>query len=182
VGFFEPITDTANGWYIVGHVANNDSEPRKTGMMETIMVKEMGGQGSLLAAPLGFTEVYNDSGTGYRKDHDWSVWQASCPANFVALSHFARMSHTAPNIDFPMQNPFRNVRCVHIGAVEPAAPLTKADMIHTGEGSGGRNIVTYRIKPGSGSGIGGNFFYAERPNDYNSSPGAIPRLYVLKNP
>jgi len=183
VAFFQPKTDTANGWYVVGHVANNDNEPGKTGNMDTIMVKEIGAPGSLLAEPLGYTEVYIDKDTGYRKDHDWSVWRASCPANFVALSDFAKRDHSAPNTDFPAQNPFRDVRCVHISAVESAAPLNKADMVHTGEGSGGRNIITYRIKPNDGSNaVGGNFFYAARPNDYKDSPTADMRLYVLKDP
>ena len=174
-----PVPDTTNGYYVVGHAANRDSETKKTGRIKTIMVKEIGEPGKLLASPIGFEKVTETSG-GERK---WSIWRANCPANFVALGDFAKWEHDEPNMDIPSQNPFKDVRCVNRGQVEAAAPLSKNEIIHDNDGSGEWKFVTYKIEPASGSNaINGNFFYGIRPNEFSDEPPADAEVWVLKNP
>jgi hypothetical protein len=180
IGIYTPVADTENGWFVVGHSADKNNRPETAATIDSILVKELGESGKLLREPLGYAEVYNDKSTSGAKD--WSIWKANCPVGFVALSYFAKYGHDAPNINIPTENPFRDMRCVSESLVEAAPIPTKADLIYNGEGSGGRNIMVYSIKPAAGSNaVDGNFFYAHIPGNYGDPIPTKLRLYVLKN-
>ena len=175
---WSPVSDTENGYYVVGHAANRDSRTEKTGTIKTIMVKEIGPQGSMLAAPIDFTPV-----TEFTGGRQWSIWRAVCPANFVSLGDFAKWDKSKPNMDIPDQNPFKDVRCVSVGATEAAAPLSNTETVYNNDGSGEWGFVAYKIKPTAGSSaINGNFFYGVRVDSFTAAPPEDAEPRVLKNP
>jgi hypothetical protein len=181
VGLYGP--KGSNGYYVVGHVADNNNDVRpgaNLASMDSILVKELGEPGKLLAKPLDFTQVYRDSGTGAKDD--WSLWQAVCPVNFVSVGYFARKGHGGPNMNMP-DDPFADVRCVHKTLVEPAAIPNLNSFFFTGEHQRGYNLLLFRIKPVAGSdAIDGNFFYPFSPDPYGTPFPANLKLWVLKNP
>ncbi len=181
IGVYSPVADPDNGWFIVGHAADTNNRPETDATVDSILVKEVGvPSGTLLREPLGYTEVYNDRSTGAKED--WSIWKAQCPVGFVTLGHFGKDKHSAPNVNIPSENPFRDVRCISEGALERAPVPTKADVIYDGNGSGGRNIMVYAVKPGGETGVNGNFFYTIIPGDYNDPIPSNLKVYVLKDP
>ncbi len=181
IGVYAPVAEPDNGWYIVGHSADKNNRPETAATIDSILVKEIGETGKLLREPLGYEEIYNDKSTSGWKD--WSIWKANCPVGFVALSYFAKYGHSAPNTNIPSENPFKDVRCVSEGLVEPAVAPTTANVIYNGEGSGGRNIMVYSIKPQTAAGtVDGNFFYTQTPGNYSDPIPSNLKLYVLKNP
>ena len=182
IGVYSPIATPENGYFVVGHIANNNNDPRPGWVadIDSILVKELGEPGKLLAKPISYTQVYNDAGT--RGKEDWSIWQANGPVNFVAVGFFARKGHDAPNLNFP-SDLFNDIRCVHKSLVEPAAIPTKDSFFFSGESQRGYNLLVYRIKPVEGSdAIDGNFFYPFSPREYSNPLPTNLKLYVLKNP
>ena len=181
IGVYSP--KASDSYYVVGHVADNNNDVRPNlnlASLDSILVKELGEPGKLLAKPVGFTQVYNDAGT--RGKEDWSIWQADCPVNFVAVGYFARKGHGAPNITMP-DDSFADVRCVHKTLAEPAAIPTKDSFFFSGESQRGYSLLVYRIKPQEGSNaIDGNFFYPFGPENYNNPLPNNLKLWVLKNP
>jgi hypothetical protein len=177
IGVFQPIPDPEQGYYIVGQAVSNNSDPTKPANVDSILVKELGEAGKLLAQPLGFSLVYTDKGAGPGAK-DWSIWRANCPVKFVALGYFAKFTHNPPDA-----STFRDCRCVHESLVERAAPLSRSDVVFNGEVmQGAQKILVYRIRPARGSNaVDGNFFFPDSPVAYNSPPPNVP-LYVLKNP
>ncbi len=181
IGVYSPVADPDNGWFVVGHAADVNNRPETKAIVNSILVKEVGvPSGTLLQAPLGYTEIYNDKSTGAKRD--WSIWEAQCPVGFVALGNFAKYDHAAPNTNIPSENPFKDVRCISEGAVESAPVPTTANVIYDGQGSGGRNIMVYAIKPGGATGVNGNFFHTIIPGDYNDPVPTNVMVYVLKDP
>jgi hypothetical protein len=181
IGIYGP--KSSNGYYVVGHVADNNNDVRPgadLASLDSILVKELGEPGQLLAKPIGFTQVYNDAGT--KAKEDWSIWQANCPVNFVSVGFFARKGHDGPNLTMP-DDPFADVRCVHKTLAEPAAIPDVNSFFFTGEHQRGFNLLLFRIKPQEGSNaIDGNFFFPFSPDPYGSALPANLKLWVLKNP
>jgi hypothetical protein len=181
VGFYAPAA--SDGYYVVGHIADNNNDTRPgadLASLDSILVRELGEPGKLLAKPVRFTQIYRDAGT--RAKDNWSLWQAVCPVNFVSVGFFARREYGDPNSSMP-DDPFANVRCVHKSLVEPAAVPDINSFFFTGEHQRGFNLLLFHIKPEEGSdAIDGNFFYPFSPAQYgNPLPGNL-QLWVLKNP
>lgn len=65
-----------------------------------IVVKDVTESQTALAAPTGFTQVWNDSGSG--GDEDGSFWYPTAPEGYVALGCVAQIGDTEPSTDVMM--------------------------------------------------------------------------------
>ncbi|NJL26985.1 MAG: Vps62-related protein [Thermoanaerobaculia bacterium] len=86
---------TDSTFSIIGDYAQgNYSDP--TGTSLTLKAINDNPSAPLLAAPVGWRQVWNDKGSG--GDHDGSIWSPVPPDGYVALGHVANSGYDAPNI------------------------------------------------------------------------------------
>lgn len=99
IGFFHPIVPA--DYHALGSFIRASGDGASARQTPTIVVKDSGTMGAL-AAPTGYTYIWNDGGSG--ADNDGSVWLPTCPPGFVALGVVTQTGYGEPSKD--------DVRCV----------------------------------------------------------------------
>ena len=145
-----------SGFYLLGDYAQGNYNP-PVGTM--VVVKDTGGGGTpALAAPTGFTQVWNDKNSG--AEEDGAVWMLNPPTGYVALGAAATRGYDPPPIDI--------FRCVRFDLISPAQV---GSLIWNDQGSGAKEDVSvYAITP-NGDGIALGTFYAQ--GNYNPPTGTV---------
>lgn len=135
-----------DGFFALGHFMHNSYDlPTDDDMMMVVREKEAGS--GALVAPLNYTPVWNDEGSG--ANQDVTIWKPACPRQYVALGMVAS-DGTVPSPD--------EVRCVRdrltvIAGLKRAAPTEKGKegdivAIWTDQGSGAeRDFAAYGVQP-----------------------------------
>jgi hypothetical protein len=114
--FFHPIAPP--GFFAVGSLATRGQIDHPHCRALVVREPSVPGQPHLLAAPTSFTKIWEDKGTGGRFG-DCSLWWPNAPAGYVAVGAVAVKGYNQPHPDV--------VRCIHIGAVVPAAAHAEPD-------------------------------------------------------
>lgn len=115
--FWRPMP--TDGWYRVGHhLKANHGAPSQP----TMVVRPLAGD--VIADPVDYQMIWNDSGTG--SNADGSVWRAVCPDGFHALGDVAQRGYSKPSL--------KEIVCVN------SSQLVRAEigsLIWNDSGSGG---------------------------------------------
>ena len=146
------------GFYLLGDYAESGYNA-PTGTM--VVVRDGGGGGTAaVAPPTGFTQIYNDAGSG--APEDGAIWMPIAPTGYVALGAVATRGYDAP--------PTNLFRCVRFDLVTAGAI---GGLIWNDKGSGAHEDVSvYSIVPPTGSSvIATGTFYAQ--NNYNPPSGTV---------
>lgn len=146
------------GFYLLGDYAQAGYDAPH-GTMVVVQDDNSGGTAAL-AAPTGFTQVYNDKGSG--ADEDGAIWWPIAPNGYVAMGAVVTRGYDAPPTDI--------FRCIRFDLVVPGSI---GSLIWNDQGSGaGDDVSTYAITaPGGSSAIALGTFYAQ-PN-YNPPSGSV---------
>ncbi|MBN2038111.1 MAG: Vps62-related protein [Chitinispirillaceae bacterium] len=93
--FWQPRLDSADGFKAIGSYGKNLYDD-PTGNRYMIVVKEADSSRAL-AAPVDYTQIWNDQGTG--SNIDGSFWQPVPPAGYVACGVVAQSGYNKPPLD-----------------------------------------------------------------------------------
>lgn len=120
-------TPSDSTFFILGHMAQNyHGAPNN----HSVIVKASNDDGNpILKAPTGWTQVWNDHGSGGK--NDGSIWIAQAPDGYIAIGAVAVAGYDAPNLS--------NYRCVRYDYAVSAAA---GDQIWTDQGSGAKMDVS----------------------------------------
>jgi hypothetical protein len=139
--------------YILGDYAQgNYSDP--SGAVVGVSVKNDDPKNPILKAPVGYTLVWSDKGSG--ADMDGSVWLPIAPTGYVALGAVSQTGYNQPDIP--------ELRCIRFDQVTAGA---FGQLIYSDKGSGAdMDLSVYEI---TGTGL----FHAQ--GDYNPAQGPVWR-------
>ncbi|MDP2174726.1 MAG: Vps62-related protein [Bacteroidota bacterium] len=93
-GFFRPILTDFPNFYSLGDLA---VRAHNANGQVIAVVRDVSDSGNILVAPLSYTKVWDDAGSG--ADKDGSVWRANPPAGYVAMGLVASGNHSAPSLN-----------------------------------------------------------------------------------
>lgn len=162
------------GYFWVGLYAQGNYGPLSG---ETIMVKPL--TEDAVAAPLGFTRVWDDHGSG--KKYDYSCWRPNPPVGYKALGYIMRLR--VENQDPPSGTEIEGLVCVHESLVTEAR-IDALEDIWDDAGSGADwDCSIWRIVPiDPDMAINSGTFYGQRFNrDHNPNPPDPPVYCLGKN-
>lgn len=142
----------AKGFFILGDSGTNK------GSAITVKVRNDNPANPVLMPPTGYTQVWNDAGSG--GDTDFAIWFPKAPDGYIAIGCVANKTHKEPKID--------NYRCVRKDFVEETkvGPSIWSDK---GSGASG-DVVLYKIDRVA------NCFVAQ--NNYDAYSGTVYKLKV----
>merc|ERR1712150_1080 len=130
LSLWSPQLPTGENWKTVGHYAQGNYAD----VSEAIYAfRDISEDGSALATPLAFTQMWDDQDSG--ADRDVSVWRATCPEGYVSLGDFA---YGGNRISDPI-NLYNVATCVRRNLVHPCYFGNK---IYDDRGTGSRNDVS----------------------------------------
>lgn len=150
-------TPSDSDFIILGHMAQAGYGPALNTSVTVRAINE-DPNNPLLKAPVDYSEIWNDHGTG--GDHDGSFWQPIAPDGYVAIGAVAVLGYDKPNIG--------NYRCVRRDLVQET---NFGVLIWNDQGSGGnKDLELYTIVGASGT-------FLAQP-DYDTPRGTYYRLKV----
>ena len=164
--YWDPVVPA--GYYALGSIGRGNWSPPSDNAA-VIVVKELEGSGAL-AAPTGYTLIWQDSGSG--ADDNVSFWLPTPPSGYVACGVVAQQGGSEPSVD--------RVRCVRS---DLTANATAGNWIWDDSGSGASSdFGSWEIEcPNVQNSAGKAYLKAGTfvgTNSY-SAPSSHSALYVL---
>jgi hypothetical protein len=104
---------TDAGWFTIGDYAQNNYHP-PTGSSPIVMAVNDDPNNPLIQPPKGYTQVWNDKGSGGL--HDGSIWFPVPPDGYISIGFVAQMGYLSPldpNSPVPI-----NYACLRLDLVE----------------------------------------------------------------
>lgn len=147
--FYRPTAPS--GYYILGDYAQGNYQPPALPSL-TIKVTNDDPSNPVLAAPVGYAQVWNDKGSGAHMDG--SIWLPIPPSGYVALGAVSQNGYNTPDV--------AQLRCIRFDLVKLA---TLGQLIWNDQGSGAHeDVENYGI-------VGLSTFYAQ--GNYNPPTGPV---------
>jgi hypothetical protein len=152
--FYRPQTQ----YFIVGDYCQGNYDP-PVGQVITLQVENDDPNNPLLKAPQGFSQVYNDKGSG--SDKDGSIWFPVAPDGYTTIGYVSQGGYSTPSIP--------NLMCVRTDLVVRASI---GNEIWSDKGShGDEDVAVYAIVPPPSIDAPFGMFYAQ--SNYNQPTGEV---------
>lgn len=139
--FFRPVLTNMQGFHSLGDLSVRSHS--SAGQIMAV-VRDMSDSGNILVAPLSYTRLWTDAGSG--ANQDGSVWRPNPPAGYVAIGLVANSGYNAPSLNA--------MRCIKEEYVIQGVISTNAIWSDVGSGANqdfsSWGILSPQVSAGSG--------------------------------